>query len=90
MLNQSGPQELEMFIASIHRRHMAMPLLLFCASHHPLTFITGQLLFALAPLCALLGWGNASEWAEFLSAPDANQRLRALFTAPAQPTSQGR
>jgi hypothetical protein len=80
MANDLGPTDLELFATTVHRRQLTMPLLLLLASHRPLTFVTGQLLYALAPLGALLGWESASDWAALLSAPDANQRLTKLLT----------
>lgn len=75
------PSELEVLTSTVQRRQLTTPLLLLLASHRPLTFVTGQLLYALAPLGLLLGWENASNWAALLSAPDANQRLTAMLEA---------
>lgn len=72
---QIGPSDLAQMASIIHSRQLATPLLLLLAGHRPLTFVAGQLLLALAPLCALLGWEKANEWADFLSAPNANQHL---------------
>jgi hypothetical protein len=70
---------------AIHRRQMSTTLLLLLASHRPLTFFTGQLLYALAPLAALVGLERIDAWAALLSAPDANARLTALLVTPQQP-----
>jgi hypothetical protein len=78
------PNNLELLTETIHRRQLTTPLLLLLASHRPLTFITGQFFYALAPLGLLLGWEGINEWAALLSAPDANQRLTTLLaSAPA-------
>jgi len=74
---------LEHFVATVQRRQLTTPLLLMVTSHRPLTFITGQLLFALAPLCLLLGWDEISDWAALLSAPEAGQLLARLIATPA-------
>jgi hypothetical protein len=67
----------EAIAALLHRRQLATPLLLLLASHRPLTFVAGQLLYLLAPLGALLGWVEIDAWAALLSAPDAHARLSA-------------
>jgi hypothetical protein len=74
--------ELEMFTSTVHRRQLTTPLLLLLASHRPLTFVTGQLLYMLAPLGLLLGWQSVNDLAAFLSTPDANQRMTTLLTTP--------
>jgi hypothetical protein len=80
MSNQLGPNDLEL-LTTVQRRQLATPLLLFLAAHRPLTFTGGQVLYVLAPLCALLGWEGVEKWASLLSAPDANRRLTLLLTA---------
>jgi hypothetical protein len=80
------PTDLELFAATVHRRQLTTPLLLLMASHNPLAFVAGQLLYALAPLGLLLGWESVPSWAALLSAPDATQRLTILLTAPARTT----
>ena len=75
------PSELELFASTIHRRQLTTPLLLMLASHRPLTFVTGQLLYVFAPLVLLLGWEKANDWAALLSAPDANQHLTTMLDA---------
>ena len=71
--------DLEQLTATVESRQLTTTVLLLLASHRPLTFVAGQLLYALAPSCALLGWDQASAWADLLSAPDANQRLSQMF-----------
>lgn len=66
-------------VATVHSRHLTTTLLLLLASHRPMTFVAGQMLYALAPLCALLGWEQLDAWAALLSAPDANQRLTKML-----------
>ena len=68
--------------AAVQRRQLTTPILLFLAAHRPLTFVTGQLLYMLAPLCALFGWQEIDEWAALLSAPDANHHLTRLVEPP--------
>ncbi|MCC6454970.1 MAG: hypothetical protein IT328_08520 [Caldilineaceae bacterium] len=78
------PTELETFTDTLHRRQLTTPALLLLAGHRPLAFITGQLLYLLAPLGLLLGWESVTDWAALLSAPDGTQRLTArLTTLPA-------
>lgn len=76
-----GP-DLEVLAGTVHRRQLTTPLLLMLASHSPLTFVAGQLLYALAPLGLLLGWEGVNSWAALLSAPDATTRLTKLLTTP--------
>jgi hypothetical protein len=73
---------LELLTTAVHRRQLATPLLLMLAGHRPLTFITGQCLYMLAPVCGLLGWQGINDWAALFSAPDANQRLITLLATP--------
>ena len=73
------PSDLEVLASTLQRRKLVTPALLLLASHQPLTFFTGQLLYALAPMCSLLGWGSVNEWAALLSAPAANQRLTEML-----------
>lgn len=76
------PSDLAQVAVLIHSRQLATPLLLLLVGHRPLTFITGQLLLALAPMCALLGWEKADAWATFLSAPNANQQIMDALNSP--------
>lgn len=76
------PTELTPLVETIHRRQLTTPLLLFLASHHPLAFVTGQLLYLVMPLGLLLGWEGIGNWAALFSAPDASQHLTALLTTP--------
>lgn len=69
------PNDLEVLASTLQRRKLVTPALLLLASHQPLTFVAGQLLYALAPMCSLLGWSSVNEWAAILSAPAATQRL---------------
>ncbi|HAJ38088.1 MAG TPA: hypothetical protein DCL15_20650 [Chloroflexi bacterium] len=56
---------------SIARRQLALPALLFLTALQPLYFVTGHLLFAIAPLASLLGVEQVGAWGERLSDPDA-------------------
>lgn len=69
------PEGFARLTEAARQRQLHTPLLLLLASHQPLTFITGQLLYALAPLCLLFGWEEVNGWAKLLSAPDANRRI---------------
>jgi hypothetical protein len=83
------PTELEALATLVQRRQLTTPLLLFLASHQPLAFVTGQVLYVLMPLGLLLGWENIGDWAALLSAPDASKQLTAsLTTTPAGFLSQ--
>lgn len=75
----SEPNDFSQLAATVHSRHLTTTLLLLLASHRPMTFVAGQMLYALAPLCALLGWEQLEDWAALLSAPDANQQLTKLL-----------
>jgi hypothetical protein len=88
IINAGTPRTLESFTSTVHRRQLTTPLLLWLMGHRPLTFISGQMLYVLAPLCALLGWEESSEWAALLSAPDANQRLTTMLATSQVNTSQ--
>lgn len=80
------PEGLEQLTEAARQRQLHTPLLLLLASHQPLTFIAGQMLYALAPLCLLLGWEDVNGWAKLLSAPDANRRITgALQRTQTQP-----
>jgi hypothetical protein len=74
--------DLESLTATLHRRQLTTPALLLLAGHRPLAFVTGQLLYALAPLGLLLGWESVTDWAALLSAPDGTKRLTASLTTP--------
>jgi hypothetical protein len=76
------PTKLEMLTETLHRRQLTTAALLLLASHRPLAFVTGQLLYALAPLGLLLGWESVTDWADLLSAPNGTQRLTAQLTTP--------
>lgn len=76
--------DLHPLLAAIHRRGLAMPLLLFLVGHRPLAFFTGQMLYVAAPLGALLGWENLDGWATLLSAPDATRRLESALAGLAE------
>ena len=81
-LRHMEPQEATTLTAAIQRRQLVTPLLLLLAGHRPLAFVGGQLCYALAPLCALLGWQGCGHWAALLSAPDAYPRIAQLLTTP--------
>ena len=76
------PTDLELLAATVQRRQLTTPMLLLLASHNPLAFVAGQLLYAIAPLGLLLGWESVTRWAALLSAPDATRRLTTLLTPP--------
>jgi hypothetical protein len=76
------PTELEMLTETLQRRQLTTAALLLLEGHRPLAFVTGQLLYALAPLGLLLGWESVTNWAALLSAPDGPQRLTAQLTVP--------
>lgn len=82
------PSDLEVLTTTIQRRQLATPVLLLLASHQPLTFVAGQLLYALVPLAALLGWESVNSWAALLSAPAATERLTARLNHSPTRTSQ--
>ena len=71
--------DLELLTNIVRRRRLTTPLLLLLASHRPLTFVTGQLLYLIAPLGLLLGWATIQDWATLLSAPDGAQRLTTIL-----------
>ena len=75
----SEPNDFSQLVATVHSRQLTTTFLLLLASHRPMTFVAGQMLYALAPLCALLGWEQLDAWAALLSAPDANQRLTKML-----------
>ncbi len=79
-ISPTMPSDLELVPTAISRRQMSTPFLLFLASHRPLTFVTGQLLYVVAPCVAILGWEEVTEWAALLSAPDASQQLTTMLT----------
>lgn len=72
---QSLPLEAESVLQAIEQREMALPALLFLASHRPLAFVLGQMLFAAAPMADLLGWAGCADWADILSDPDGPSKL---------------
>lgn len=76
------PADLEALTQTLQRRQLTTPVLLLLASHHPLAFVTGQLLYALAPLGLLLGWESVNDWATLLSGPEATKQLTALLSTP--------
>jgi hypothetical protein len=76
------PTELEEFTKLVQRRQLTTPLLLLLASHHPMAFLTGQVLYGLMPVGLLLGWESIGDWAALLSAPDASKRLTAILSTP--------
>jgi hypothetical protein len=62
--------EFERIVAAAQRRQLSGPLLLLLASHRPLAFVAGQLLYVAAPLAGLLGWRSVDAWAAWLSAAE--------------------
>ena len=87
-LDSQLDSHLDSFTSTVHRRHLTIPLLLLLAGHRPLTFFAGQLLYGIAPLCALLGWQEADAWAALLSAPNANQQLTTLLATAQKPRQE--
>ena len=77
------PADVELLTNAIHHRKLTTPLLLLLASHNPLAFVAGQLLYVIAPLGLLLGWESVTDWAALLSAPGATQRLTDILITPA-------
>jgi hypothetical protein len=77
-------------LASVQQRGLTTPALLVLAGHRPLAFVAGQMLYAAAPLCALIGWDGASAWAAALSAPDAWTRAAAALETAQSVHGEGR
>ncbi len=71
----SLPDSITQTVDLLARYDLAAPALLFVASHRPLAFVTGQMLYGLAPMGALLGFGGLSEWAALLSEPSGAAAL---------------
>ncbi len=63
---------------------LALPCLLFVVSHRPCAFLTGQLLYVIAPLTTLLGFSVCQDWAALLSQPEGVQRLEQALTKVAK------
>jgi hypothetical protein len=59
---------------------MALPVLCLVAGHRPLAFVTGQLLYLVAPLAALLGQPLCGEWAALLSHPQGVKLIEEQLT----------
>jgi hypothetical protein len=68
--------------ASLDRRGMATPALLYLAAHRPLAFAAGHLLAVAAPLAALVGAAQVQAWAELLLAPEGVESLAAALGDP--------
>ena len=74
--------------ASLGRRGMATPALLFVTAHRPLAFAAGHLLAVVAPVATLLGAPHLMDWAQLLASPDGVDRLiKALAAAEDQPAT---
>ncbi len=56
-------------LQALAQRELALPCLLFVASHRPCAFVVSQLLYVLAPLAAILGLPAWQAWAALLSEP---------------------
>lgn len=74
------PPTTEHLLQTIAQRNMALPVLCLVASHRPLAFVTGQLLYLVAPLAALLGQPICSEWAALLSHPQGIKLIEERLT----------
>lgn len=79
---------LDTLLAVAAERELTTPLLLFLIGHRPLAFFAGQMLYAVAPLAALLGLPQTGAWAEWLSAPNAVQVVEAELSARAHPAQR--
>jgi hypothetical protein len=64
------------------RRELLTPVLVLLASHRPLAFAAGQLLYLLDPLAALAGRPHLSAWAATLSDPVALAELAQTWCNP--------
>ncbi len=78
---------LEQAAQTLAESNLALPCLLFVVSHRPCAFMTGQLLYMLAPLAALLGFSACQAWAALLSQPDGAQQLAQALAKVAQAKS---
>jgi hypothetical protein len=74
--------------ASLERRGMAAPALLFVAGHRPLAFAAGHLLAVAAPVAAVLGLPRVMDWSRLLASPEGVDRLVAAL-ARQQPRASG-
>jgi hypothetical protein len=70
--------------ASLGRRGMATPALLFVAAHRPLAFAAGHLLALAAPMAAMLGVPRVMEWSLLLASPEGVDRLVAALAVEDQ------
>lgn len=71
---------LERTAQTLAEYNLALPCLLFVMSHRPCAFMTGQLLYVIAPLAALLGFSGCQAWAALLSQPEGVQQLEQALT----------
>ncbi|MFN8488543.1 MAG: hypothetical protein U0350_13165 [Caldilineaceae bacterium] len=76
--------ELEQVVQTMAEYNLALPCLLFVVSHRPCAFLTGQLLYVVAPLAALLGFSACQEWAALLSQPEGVLWLEQALTNVAE------
>jgi hypothetical protein len=56
-------------------RGLLTPALCFLASHRPLAFLTGQVLYLVEPLATLMGRPGLNTWAELISDPQGLDQL---------------
>ncbi len=56
-------------LQALEQHELALPCLLFVASHRPCAFVVSQLLYVLAPMAAILGVRAWQAWAALLSEP---------------------
>jgi len=80
MHKEQLPISADHLLRAIAQREMALPVLCFIAGHRPLAFVTGQLLYLVAPLAALLDQPICSEWAALLSHPQGARLLEEHLT----------
>ncbi len=69
------PAETHGLVQAITKREMVLPSLVFLASHRPLAFVVGQMLYVASPMAGLLGWSGCNGWADILSDPEGPAML---------------
>lgn len=70
----------QQFAQLLQNKRMIGPGLLFLASHRPLAFVAGQMLYALQPITDLFDDVALSHAAELLSSPDGPALLGQALT----------
>jgi hypothetical protein len=76
-------------VASLGRRGMATPALLFVTAHMPLAFVAGHLLAVVAPVATMLGAPHLMDWARLLASPDGVDRLTKALAAAEEQSATG-